>query len=143
MVVARDTSTDIDGQYSLTCFVNGHVGREWSRLSPHERRAQVLSHVAYIYGNKEAAYQPLEIFEQEWTKEEWSQGAVCPVTSPSIINQVGYAAKLPVGNLHFVGTEFATEWKGYMEGALCSGEQGSREVLETLCTFDSPTKSRL
>lgn len=34
----------------------------------------------------------------------------------------------PVGRLHFAGTETATEWSGYMEGAVQAGERAAREV---------------
>ena len=36
------------------------------------------------------------------------------------------------GPVHFVGTETAYEWKGYMEGAVRSGERGAQEVLLAL-----------
>lgn len=35
----------------------------------------------------------------------------------------------PIGRLHFAGTETATEWFGYMDGALQSGERAAAEVL--------------
>lgn len=34
----------------------------------------------------------------------------------------------PVGRLYFAGTETATEWSGYMEGAVQAGERAAREV---------------
>lgn len=34
----------------------------------------------------------------------------------------------PVGRLYFAGTETATEWSGYMEGAVEAGERAAREV---------------
>lgn len=34
----------------------------------------------------------------------------------------------PVGRLYFAGTETATEWSGYMEGAVQAGERATREV---------------
>ena len=37
--------------------------------------------------------------------------------------------RAPSGCVHFVGTETAYEWKGYMEGAVRSGERGAQEVL--------------
>jgi monoamine oxidase len=33
VVVARDTSSPADHQFSLTCFVNGSIGRRWSQKS--------------------------------------------------------------------------------------------------------------
>jgi monoamine oxidase len=38
----------------------------------------------------------------------------------------------PVGNLHFAGTETAGDWKGYMEGAVRSGERAAKEVIDGL-----------
>lgn len=112
IAVARDTSVEANRQFSLTCFVNGEPGRLWSKLPQHERRAQVLAQLTTMYENPEAVYKPIEIFEQEWTREEFSKGCVCPIFGKKgLLAQEG-AYKMSVGNLHFVGTEFANEWKG-------------------------------
>lgn len=34
----------------------------------------------------------------------------------------------PIGKLHFAGTETATKWSGYMDGAIDAGERAAREV---------------
>lgn len=34
----------------------------------------------------------------------------------------------PIGRIYFAGTETATEWSGYMEGAIQAGERAAREV---------------
>lgn len=151
VAVARDTSVEANRQFSLTCFVNGEPGRKWSKLPQHERRAQVLAQLSTMYGNRDDVYKPIEIFEQEWINEEFSKGAVCPIFSEQGLLKEGTAYRSSVNNLHFVGTEFASEWKGethlqivsrrfglltrqtgYMEGALCSGEVGGDEVVRAL-----------
>jgi monoamine oxidase len=38
----------------------------------------------------------------------------------------------PIGRIHWAGTETATVWTGYMEGALQSGERASAEVLRAM-----------
>ncbi|MBZ3884140.1 Amine oxidase [flavin-containing] A, partial [Sciurus carolinensis] len=38
----------------------------------------------------------------------------------------------PVGRIYFAGTETATHWSGYMEGAVEAGERAAREVLNAL-----------
>lgn len=35
----------------------------------------------------------------------------------------------PVGPIHWAGTETATYWNGYIDGAVRSGERAAREVL--------------
>jgi monoamine oxidase len=42
------------------------------------------------------------------------------------------ALREPVGPIHWAGTETATEWNGYMEGALESAERVAGEVLARL-----------
>ncbi len=38
----------------------------------------------------------------------------------------------PIGRIHWTGTETATVWSGYMEGAVRSGERAAQEVLAAL-----------
>jgi monoamine oxidase len=131
---ARDTSVDKDRNYALTCFVNGQFGRDWNKLDAHARRAAVIKQIATVYGvgPESEAYRPIEVFEQIWMHEEYSQGALTPIHA--LGHYTGYTDVYgkPVKHLHFVGTEYATEWKGYMEGALCSGEKGAAEVMAAL-----------
>lgn len=112
IAVARDSSVAANRQFSFTCFVNGEPGRKWSKLPQHERRAQILAQLATMYDNDDAVYKPIEIFEQEWINEKYSKGAVCPIFSEKGLLSQDEAYKRSVGNLHFVGTEFASEWKG-------------------------------
>lgn len=42
------------------------------------------------------------------------------------------ATREPFLNVHFCGTESATEWNGYMDGAIQSGERVMNEVLYKL-----------
>ncbi len=44
----------------------------------------------------------------------------------------GPALRLPTGRLHWAGTETATVWNGYMDGAVQSGERVAAEVLAAL-----------
>lgn len=134
VILGRDTSVDDKKHYSLTCFVNGNPGREWSKLPPHERRAVVLKQLAKVFdaGPDSEVFKPIEIFDQVWQHEEFSRGALAPVHAIGHLTKYTSVYGKPVGNVHFVGTEYSTEWKGYMEGALCSGERGAREVVQAM-----------
>lgn len=134
VIVARDTSVDDQRLYALTCFVNGDEGKRWSELHPHKRRRVVLEQLATLYdvGADAEVYRPIEFFDQIWKHEPYSKGALAPVTALGHYTKFASVYGKPVGNLHFVGTEFSAEWKGYMEGALCSGEQGAKEVVKAL-----------
>lgn len=130
LTLGRDTSVDEKDHYSLTCFVNGLPGRQWSKLPPHERRAAVLKQLARVFKDNPEVFRPIEVFEQIWQHEEFSRGALAPVHALGHLTRFASVYGRPVGNLHFVGTEYSGEWKGYMEGALCSGEEGARQVVE-------------
>lgn len=132
--LTRDSSSPADSQYSLTCFVVGEPGRKWSTFSKSERHAQILEQVASIYGPQlsEKARMPLSILEQDWAQEQFSRGCPCPVTPPGVLSRLGWALQAPFGNVHFVGTETAGSWKGYIEGALESGDRGAEEVITCL-----------
>lgn len=82
--------------------------------------------------HKRKVYETEEVIEQEWIKEQWSQGAPCPVMEPGLLNRYVDVLRRSAGDYHFVGTETAFEWKGYMEGAVLAGERGAKEVVEAL-----------
>ena len=44
----------------------------------------------------------------------------------------GPALREPVGRIHWAGTETATEWCGYMDGAVSSGERVAAELGKLL-----------
>jgi hypothetical protein len=44
----------------------------------------------------------------------------------------GPALTEPVGRIHWAGAETASEWNGYMDGAVESGERAAQEVLSAL-----------
>ena len=54
----------------------------------------------------------------------------------------------PVGNVYFAGTETATKWTGYMDGAVEAGERAARETLfaagkirrDQICQLEPPSK---
>lgn len=87
-----------------------------------------------LFGLKHKAdvYNVIDIVEQDWAIEEWSRGAPCPVTKPGVLSAFGDQLSKPFGSVYFVGTETADIWRGYMDGAVRSGERGAMEVIDVL-----------
>ena len=134
--MTRDTSSGPPGSseltvHAITCFLVAGPGRVWSSLPAAKRRAQVIQQLREMYGH-EMASSPRAVFEQEWAKELYSQGAPCPVMAPGLMSTLGAQLRLPVGRLYFGGTETAFEWKGYLDGAVTSGWRVAQEVLDAL-----------
>ena len=125
--VTRDTS-DERYQWSLTCFVAGEAGRQWSLKPYYVRKEAVLDQVVKLFGSTEAR-KPIDVLIREWSKEEWSQGAPCPVQNTKSAMSAHKHIRTPFRNVHFAGTETAWEWKGYMDGAVSSGKRAASEIM--------------
>jgi monoamine oxidase len=99
---------------------------------PNEKTSDVLDQIATMIGDEHGyrVYQTEEIIEDEWIKEHWSQGAPTPVMGPNLLNRYAAVLGAPCGSSHFVGTGTAYEWKGYMNGAISSGERDAQEVIQ-------------
>lgn len=132
--VIRDTSVPVDKKWVLTCFMAGRPGREWSLKSQDERTSALLAQINDIWGGSEdIRHLYLEQLSHEWPADKFAGfGCPCPSLAPGVLDAVGHALREPVGNLHFAGTETAAEWKGYMEGAVRSGERAAKEVVSGL-----------
>ena len=108
-------------------FVGGDNARRYARMSAGARRAAVVGQLATFFGPE--AKHPKQFFETSWSQQQWTRG--CPVGIPAVGSFVSYGPHLrePVGRIHWAGTETATYWNGYMDGAVSSGERAAREVL--------------
>jgi monoamine oxidase len=119
----RDGSTGV-----LLGFVGGPEVADLAGRSRAERRAEVLGCFGRLFGRR--AEQPLDYVEQEWSAEEWSGGGPTSNFGPGGWTACGRALRAPLGRVHWAGTETATVWSGYMEGALQAGERAAAEALE-------------
>ncbi|KAJ4270147.1 hypothetical protein NW762_001820 [Fusarium torreyae] len=129
---SRDTCSEEDGQYSITCFVVGDRGREWSKWSTAERLRIVSEQFNGVFNTVGVeAPEPVNIIIQEWIKEPWIWGAPSPVMMPgTMTSDSGKSLREAYGRLHFAGTETSLVWKGYMEGAVRSGIRAGKEVIQ-------------
>ncbi|KAK7936591.1 uncharacterized protein PG986_015029 [Apiospora aurea] len=139
--VIRDTSSPADDKYALTCFMSGPPGQAWAALPEAERNEKLLEQLGVIYADRAAVDSNfVEVLKYDWTDDRWA-GYGCPCASlpPGVLDTLGSASlREPLGNLHFAGTETAGDWKGYMEGAVRSGERAAKEVVGGLSSAILP-----
>ena len=114
----------------LLGFVSGSDARELSRLGVSERRRAVLDGFARMYGPRALRVQ--RYIEQDWSREQWTGGAPIFYMPPGTWTGFGPALREPVGPIHWAGSETATKWAGYMDGAVRSGDRAAAEVLAAL-----------
>ena len=133
--VIRDSCSPEDNAYVLTCFMAGPPAHEWSTLPNAEREEKLLDQLAALFHAKQTIKQDFEqMILYEWINDEPSGlGCPCAHLPPGVLDALGpNALREAVGNLHFAGTETSGEWKGYMEGAVRSGERAAQEVVDGL-----------
>jgi monoamine oxidase len=117
-------------------FLEGHLARELGRVEAGERRSAVLDGFARLFGPRAA--RPERYLERNWAEEEWSRGCYVGYTPPGVLTAYGPALRTPIGPIHWAGTETATVWNGYMDGAIQSGERAAREALAAIVPTDVP-----
>jgi len=110
----------------LLGFVGGEDTAAHTERGPAERRAAVLEGFARLFGD--AALDPRLYREQDWAAEGWSGGGPTFVMPPGAWTTAGAALREPHGNVHWAGSETATRWAGFMDGAVRSGERAAAEV---------------
>jgi monoamine oxidase len=121
-------NTTADGRAALLGFVVGKAARDLSGLPPAERQQQTLAALVRFFGPEAA--RPTAWAEKAWANEVYSGG--CPTGNPipGALVDLGDQARAPFGRVYWAGTETATRWTGYMEGAVESGERAFAEVKE-------------
>jgi monoamine oxidase len=132
-----DNSPESGASGVLMGFIEGDEARAWSARDSAARRAAVLRELAEYFGDQAA--QPAEYLEQFWADEEYTRGCYGGYMPPGVWTAFGTALRAPIGPLFWAGTETATIWNGYMDGALQSGERAADEALAALGVAGAPT----
>jgi monoamine oxidase len=114
----------------LLGFIDGDDARALSDLGSSHRRSLALQSYVRYFGP--AAGRPRRYFDQVWDREVYTGGCPVGVMPPGVTTEYGRALRDPVGRIHWAGTETATVWTGYMDGAVQSGQRAAAEALTGL-----------
>ncbi len=114
----------------LLFFIEGADGLRYGRAGADVLRRDALAAVSKYLGPR--ARSPIGFHAQDWSAEEYTRGCYGAHLPPGAWTQVGPALAPPVGRIHWAGTETASRWAGYMEGAALSGMRAANEVLAAL-----------
>ncbi|XP_066507699.1 probable flavin-containing monoamine oxidase A [Hoplias malabaricus] len=124
-------ATSPGGSPALVGFIAGEQACYWNSKEMEERRdAVVLSLVRYL-GPEAASY--VHYQEKDWSKEEYSGGCPVNVMVPGMLTFYHPGLRTPCGRIHWAGTETATQWCGYLSGAVQAGQRAALEVLAEVC----------
>ncbi len=114
----------------LLGFLDGRAARQWGLCTKAERREEVVEVFTRLFGAQAA--HPADYVERSWADEQWSRGCYGGAFGPSGWTDFGRSIREPCDSVHWAGTETATVWNGYIDGAVSSGRRAASEVLSAL-----------
>ncbi|MEU8211568.1 FAD-dependent oxidoreductase [Micromonospora sp. NPDC049044] len=124
-----DNSTPTSPLGVLTGFSYASDAAALRGMSPERRRRCLLDAFATVVGPRVG--EPVDLIEYDWSAEEWTRGCFSGALTPGTWRTYGPHLRAPVGRVYWAGTETATRWSGYLEGAVRAGERAAAEVLAT------------
>jgi monoamine oxidase len=110
----------------LTGFVYSDNARKASVMTPGERKTLFLGETARRFGPKALA--PEHYHESNWSTDQWTRGCFTGFLTPGATALLGTAVREPVGPIRWAGTETATHWPSFIDGAIRSGEREAAAI---------------
>lgn len=124
---AADSSPPNGRPGVMVSFIEGSKALALASMSTDQRRELVLADYVGYFGRRMSS--PQQYIEKNWPAEPWTAGAACFYTPPGVLSEpFGAAIREPVGRIHWAGTEAATRWMGYVDGALRAGHTAAQAV---------------
>jgi monoamine oxidase len=111
----------------LTSFVQGDLLLKWIELPPDDRKESLIHDLVDLFG--EDARNPADYVEALWPQDQFTGGGYNAYLPPGGWTSYGSALREPFFRISWAGTETATEWFGYFDGAATAGERAAEEVL--------------
>ena len=111
-----DGTTD-DGEPALVVFCCGDPAMVWQDQDNEVRKNVIIDTLVRYFGVEAGDY--VDYYEKNWNNEPYGGG--CPnisVVASGTMSDYARATREPFLNLHLCGTESATNWQGYMDGAI-------------------------
>ncbi|MDQ3758972.1 MAG: flavin monoamine oxidase family protein [Actinomycetota bacterium] len=128
--IAFDNTPASGAPGALVGFVGGSDVPGYAALPAAGRRDVAVGTFARLFGPK--ALKAEQFHERDWLAEDWAKGGPVSNLGPGALAQDGQALGQSVGPVHFAASEYASRWRGYMDGAVRSGEAAAAAILTEL-----------
>ena len=125
--VVFDNSPPDGAKGVLMGFSEAGAAKKLGMLSEAERREAATRCFVRHFG--ERAAEPVVYADHVWEHDPWSGGCYGAFMPPGVWTSVGPSIREPQGRIHWAGTETATVWSGYIDGAISSGKRAAAEIV--------------
>ncbi|CAF3521272.1 unnamed protein product [Rotaria socialis] len=132
VIYTFDDSCDEDKFYAIMGFIVADSSREWAKKTRDERRQAVCEQYARAFQCNDMLTGCRDYIEQDWSAEKFSGGCYTDIMPKELLSSLREQLHTPCGDngqLMFAGTELATRFAGYMDGAVQSGEKAAYDVI--------------
>lgn len=117
--------------HAILCgFIEARDVDEWREKSMEARGEAVLACLERFFGPE--ALNATRYVDHCWVDEAWSRGCYAGMSKPGVVTKARVDFTHPFGRVHWAGTETASRWNGYLEGAVRSGERAADAVMRSL-----------
>lgn len=128
--VCFDVTPPESTQGVLMGFIEGRDGVHWTNANADERKKTVLAQLQTYFG--EQAAKPIEYVDHSWLTDEWTRGCYGGTAGLNALSRWGSDLRKNHDGVFWAGTETATEFNGYYEGAARAGERAAEQAIQHL-----------
>ncbi|KAJ8310643.1 hypothetical protein KUTeg_012508 [Tegillarca granosa] len=106
-------------------FIDADRAREMNEMTREKRLDTIKEYYAEAFKSNQF-FNPIGYVEKNWMEEDYLGGVF--YMPPGALSKYGRMLRNPIQRVHFAGTETATQWVGYMDGAVQAGERAAKEI---------------
>ncbi|MCL1125957.1 flavin monoamine oxidase family protein [Shewanella surugensis] len=122
----------------LGCFLEAETVRKMMDKPIEEIQTLITKTIEDIYQPFIGTIpKPVAVHVMRWSDEQWSGGAYAGMMPPGVWTGYQNTVRESVNRIHWAGTETATKWFAYMDGAVRSGYNAVDEIYgHEICSDD-------
>jgi monoamine oxidase len=132
VIFSYDDSRDEDQFYAIMGFIVADSSRKWAKQTRDQRQQAICEQYARAFQCNDMITGCREYIEQDWSAEQFSGGCYTDIMPKELLSSLReqlFTSCGDNGQLFFAGTELATRFSGYMDGAVQAGERAAFEVI--------------
>ncbi len=134
-------NTPASGRYGvLLAFVKGEAAAGFDGIADEVVEQAIAENLRRYFGDQAA--RPERVHLRRWHLQPYVWGCPGALPAPGLLTEAGAAMREPAGRVHWAGTETATYWQGFMDGAVSSGRRAATEALTALGVQQAPAALR-